>query len=103
MCHICEGAACREYMAAEVGAADPERPVYVLGESFGAVLALAVAARRPDLVDRLVLVNPATAFQRSVWPRLGPLLPRVPKVLPAALRVVFYVRTRDMHVVIGLL
>ena len=77
-------------MAAEVGAAEPERPVYVLGESFGAVLALAVAAQRPDLVDRLVLVNPATAFQRSVWPRLGPLLPRVPKVLRAGPAVVIF-------------
>lgn len=66
-----------------MGACDPQRPVYLLGESFGAVLALAVAAQRPDLVDRLVLVNPATSFQRSVWPSLGPLLPRVPKVKPA--------------------
>ena len=89
-------------MAAEVGASEPERPVYVLGESFGAVLALAVAARRPDLVDRLVLVNPATAFQRSVWPRLGPLLPRVPKVLLAGPAVVSAVRMHDMHVVICL-
>ena len=69
-----------EYLATEVGACDPQRPVYLLGESFGAVLALAVAAQRPDLVDRLVLVNPATSFQRSVWPSLGPLLPQVPKV-----------------------
>ena len=28
----------------------PERPVYLLGESFGGVLALAVAEARPDLV-----------------------------------------------------
>ncbi|KAK9838483.1 hypothetical protein WJX81_002279 [Elliptochloris bilobata] len=70
-----------DYLATEVGAAEPERPVYLLGESFGAVLALAVAAQRPDLVDRLVLVNPATAFQRSIWPRLGSLLPQVPKEL----------------------
>ena len=43
-------------------------------------MALAVAAERPDLVDRAVLVNPATSFPRSPWPRLGPLLPRIPKV-----------------------
>ncbi len=69
-------------MEAEVGACDPQRPVYLLGESFGALLALAVAAARPDLVDRLVLANPATAFPRSPWARLGPLLPRVPPVPP---------------------
>ena len=58
----------------------PERPVYLLGESFGGVLALAVAEARPDLVDRVVLVNPATSFPRSLWPMLGPFLPQVPKV-----------------------
>ncbi len=31
-----------------------------------------------------MLVNPATSFPRSVWPALGPLLPRVPKVRAAA-------------------
>ena len=67
-----------------VGESPPERPVYLLGESFGGVLALAVARERPDLVDRVVLVNPATSFQRSPWPMLGPLLPRVPKVGQAA-------------------
>lgn len=58
----------------------PTRPVYLLGESFGAVIALAVAHERPDLADRLILVNPATSFPRSVWPTLGPLLPSVPRV-----------------------
>eukprot|EP00198_Chlamydomonas_reinhardtii_P007578 XP_001696915.1 predicted protein [Chlamydomonas reinhardtii] len=40
-------------------------------------------------VDRLVLVNPATSFDRSPWPALGPLLPSLPadayKLLPVAL------------------
>ena len=60
----------------------PTRPVYLLGESFGGLLAAAVAIERPDLVDRLILVNPATSFKRSVWPTLGPLLPAVPTVRP---------------------
>ena len=34
-----------------------ERPVFLLGESFGGILALAVAAGRPDLCDRIVLVS----------------------------------------------
>ncbi|KAK9908919.1 hypothetical protein WJX75_004666 [Coccomyxa subellipsoidea] len=70
-----------EYMELVVMQSPPERPVYLLGESFGGVLALAVAEARPDLVDRVVLVNPATSFSRSLWPALGPFLPRVPKEL----------------------
>ena len=62
------------------------RPVYLLGESFGGVLALAVATERPELVDRVILVNPATSFPRSVWPVLGPLLPSVPSVRSKAVR-----------------
>lgn len=31
-------------------------------------------------VDRVVLVNPATSFENSPWPALGPLLPQVPQV-----------------------
>lgn len=58
----------------------PTRPVYILGESFGGVLALAVAADRPELVDRIVLVNPATAFPQSAWAALGPLLSYIPEV-----------------------
>ena len=59
---------------------DPDRPVYLLGESFGGLLALAVAAAKTDLVDRLVLVNPATSYEASVWPRLGPVLAKLPDV-----------------------
>ena len=59
---------------------NPDRPVYLLGESFGAVLALAVAAAKTDLVDRLVLVNPATSYEASIWPRLGPVLANLPDV-----------------------
>jgi len=47
------------------------RRVYLLGESFGGVLALCVAQRRPDLVDALVVVNPATSYASSAWPALG--------------------------------
>jgi pimeloyl-ACP methyl ester carboxylesterase len=71
---------CREFLEAEVGGFPPERPVYLLGESFGGILAVAVAAARPDLVNRVVLVNPATSYERSAWPVLGPLLPMVPQV-----------------------
>ncbi|PSC68099.1 Acyltransferase chloroplastic [Micractinium conductrix] len=74
-----------DFLRAEVPTLPPTRPVYVLGESFGGVLALALAAEVPALVDRLVLVNPATSFKDSLWPVLGPLLPQVPAELYRAL------------------
>lgn len=42
---------CREYLEIVIMQSPPERPVYLLGESFGGVLALAVAESRPDLVS----------------------------------------------------
>jgi len=36
----------------------PSKPIYLVGESLGACLALAVAARNPDIDLVLVLVNP---------------------------------------------
>ena len=64
-------------------AADPA--VYLLGESMGGLISLGVALARPDLVDRLVLVNPASSFDASPWPAIGPLLPNLPEDLYAAL------------------
>lgn len=45
----------------------PTRPIYLLGESFGGILALAVGAAAPESVDRIVVVNPATSFPESPW------------------------------------
>ena len=47
---------------------DAGRPVLLMGESYGGVVASAVALREPSVVTALVLVNPATAF--SVRPDL---------------------------------
>ena len=67
----------------------PSVPVYLLGESFGGILALSLASKCPGLIDRVVLVNPATSFQSSLWPQLAPLLLQVPReaysLLPIAL------------------
>lgn len=41
--------------------------VYLCGESFGACLALKIALFSPNLIERLILVNPASSFARSVW------------------------------------
>ena len=58
------------------------RPGVVLAESFGGAVALTLALRRPDLVERLVLVNTFAFFPRRpliellAW--LGPWLPNRP-------------------------
>ncbi|KAJ6314933.1 hypothetical protein OIU78_018422 [Salix suchowensis] len=56
----------------------PSKPVYLAGESLGACLALAVAARNPDIDLVLVLVNPATCFEKSQLQPLTPLLEIMP-------------------------
>ncbi|XP_074275174.1 phytyl ester synthase 2, chloroplastic-like [Silene latifolia] len=43
----------------------PNRPIYLVGESVGACLALAVASHNLNMDIVLVLVNPATSFSRS--------------------------------------
>lgn len=63
--------------AAHTDATGPPRPVYALGTSFGGALSLAVALRCRR-VNRLIIVNPSTSFQRTVWPTAGPVLTRVP-------------------------
>ncbi|KAK9117650.1 hypothetical protein Sjap_016597 [Stephania japonica] len=50
----------------------PNRPIYLIGESLGGCLALAVAARNPNIDLMLILANPATSFNKS---RLNPTIP----------------------------
>lgn len=40
----------------------PNKPIYIVGESLGACIALAVAARNPDMDLVLILANPGEAF-----------------------------------------
>ena len=44
----------------------PKRPIYLVGESIGACLALDVAARNPNIDLALILANPGTNLHRSV-------------------------------------
>ncbi|WOG97107.1 hypothetical protein DCAR_0416446 [Daucus carota subsp. sativus] len=56
----------------------PNRPIYLVGESFGGCIALAVASCNPDLDLVLILANPATSFRESQYqPHIPPL-----KVMP---------------------
>jgi len=60
---------------------DPEREVQLIGESMGGALSLFVCLKYPELVARATVVNPASSFDRSVWPSVGPLLPQIPENL----------------------
>lgn len=44
----------------------PNRPIYVVGDSIGACLALDVAARNPNIDLVLILANPGTKLGLSV-------------------------------------
>ncbi len=46
---------------------NPDRAVYLCGESFGGSLAIKVALRSPQLFSRIILVNPASSFHRRPW------------------------------------
>jgi pimeloyl-ACP methyl ester carboxylesterase len=50
---------------------DAAVPAVIVGESFGAVLALALAYSHPHLVQAVFTINPATSFPSSPWPTLG--------------------------------
>lgn len=55
-------------------ASNPERTVYLCGESFGGCLALNIALKAPDIIDRLILVNPASSYKKQPWLQWGPFL-----------------------------
>ncbi|KAM2203706.1 hypothetical protein ACFX1S_023440 [Malus domestica] len=63
----------------------PNRPIYLVGESLGACLALSVAALNPDIDLVLILANPATSFSKSQLQPLIPLLQVIPDSLPLSL------------------
>ena len=52
----------------------PGRPIYLCGESFGGCLALKTVCHSPDLFERLILINPASSFNRQIWSGLGALM-----------------------------
>jgi pimeloyl-ACP methyl ester carboxylesterase len=65
----CSEAACRRLEARLEGFADAYgRPVTIIGQSRGGIFASALAARRPDLVDRIITLGSPTVSQLRVHP-----------------------------------
>lgn len=58
-------------------AKDPQRSVYLCGESFGGCLAMKVAIKAPQIFERLILVNPASSISRRPWMYFGIALTRI--------------------------
>lgn len=52
-------------IAAELKSNNSHCCVYLCGESFGGCLALKIATRSPHLFDRVILINPASSFNRQ--------------------------------------
>ncbi|XP_059669942.1 phytyl ester synthase 2, chloroplastic-like isoform X3 [Cornus florida] len=59
----------------------PNRPIYLVGESLGGCMALAVAACNPDIDLILILANPASCFDKSQIQPLIPLFTIMPEQL----------------------
>lgn len=66
----------------------PNRPIYLVGESLGACIALAVASCNPDVDLVLILANPATSFSKSQLQTVLPLLEVIPDHFHLSLRYV---------------
>ncbi|XP_010502628.1 PREDICTED: acyltransferase-like protein At3g26840, chloroplastic isoform X2 [Camelina sativa] len=70
----------------------PNRPIYLVGESIGACLALDVAARNPDIDLSLILVNPATHVNNFISQPLSGMLNALPDGIPTLLEDIFNVK-----------
>ncbi|MDJ0658832.1 MAG: alpha/beta hydrolase [Crocosphaera sp.] len=49
----------------------PHSSVYLCGESFGGCLALKVALAIPELMEKIILINPASSFNKRPFLKLG--------------------------------
>ncbi|KAL0889660.1 hypothetical protein Bca101_013643 [Brassica carinata] len=67
----------------------PNRPIYLVGESIGACLALDVAARNPNIDIALILANPATRANNFISQPLSGILNVLPDGIPTLLEDVF--------------
>eukprot|EP00981_Chlorochromonas_danica_P007123 scaffold1560_cov177-Ochromonas_danica.AAC.8 len=60
----------------------PQPPI-LIGESFGGLVATYLASRHSDTIDSIVLVNPATSVDRSLWRNLAPYIASTGPLYPA--------------------
>jgi pimeloyl-ACP methyl ester carboxylesterase len=82
----------------EAELAGNQRSVYLCGESFGGCLAMKVAALAPKLFRRLILVNPASSFNRRPWINWGAQLSRhLPELLYQCSSVTFLPLLASFH------
>ncbi|KAL9233256.1 hypothetical protein vseg_008277 [Gypsophila vaccaria] len=65
----------------EEHASSPNKPIYLVGDSFGGSLALAVAAHCPTVDLVVILANPATSVSRSQLKPFFPILEALPDEL----------------------
>ncbi|XP_019187111.1 PREDICTED: acyltransferase-like protein At1g54570, chloroplastic [Ipomoea nil] len=68
----------------------PDKPIYLVGDSFGGCLALAVAARNPTIDLVVILTNPATSFGRSQLQPFFPFLEALPDKRVAFPHLLYY-------------
>jgi len=61
-----------------IGDVNDSRDIYLAGESFGGILACDVATAVNDRLSGLILINPATSYDRSELFKRGPPLTRLP-------------------------
>ncbi|CAH2045311.1 unnamed protein product [Thlaspi arvense] len=73
----------------------PNRPIYLVGESIGACLALDVAARNPNIDLALILANPATHVNDFMSQPLSGMLNVLPDGIPTLLEEVFGFKQGD--------
>lgn len=59
-----------------------QEPPILVGESFGGILAIYLAIRAPSKIGGLVLVNPATSYDRTQWSLLGALISQTGPAFP---------------------
>ncbi|XP_010514347.1 PREDICTED: acyltransferase-like protein At3g26840, chloroplastic [Camelina sativa] len=74
----------------------PNRPIYLVGESIGACLALDVAAKNPNIDLALILVNPATHVNNFMSRPLSRMLSVLPDGIPTLLEDAFGFKQGDL-------
>uniref|UniRef100_A0A1J3DIS7 Acyltransferase-like protein, chloroplastic n=1 Tax=Noccaea caerulescens TaxID=107243 RepID=A0A1J3DIS7_NOCCA len=73
----------------------PNRPIYIVGDSIGACLALDVAARNPNIDLVLILANPATHVNNIMSQPVSGMLNILPDGIPTLMEEIFGFKQGD--------